>query len=118
MGNHVRRLYYCTISFSYSYAGSVFRVFFAVNASLTPQTWSSEHSTCALGKHSAGRNIGLAFPHHRQTTGEKAGSCDGGCASCPLAQSTGDSVHVPHTFFSCNKATSGLDWTQSLKLVG
>lgn len=85
MGNRVRRLYYCTISFSYSYAGSAFRVFFAVSASLTSQTLSSEHSTRALEKHSAGRNVGLAFPHHRQTTGEKAGSRDGGCASCPLA---------------------------------
>lgn len=95
MGNRVRRLYYYTISFSYSYAGSAFRVFFAVSASLTSQTLSSEHSTRALGKHSARRNIGLAFPHHRQTSGEKAGSCEKGCASCPLAQRTGDSVHAP-----------------------
>lgn len=45
--------------------------FFAVSASLTSQTLSSEHSICALGKHSTGRNVGLAFPQHQETAGEK-----------------------------------------------
>lgn len=45
--------------------------FFPVSASLTSQTLSSEHSICALGKHSAGRNAALAFPQRRQTAGEK-----------------------------------------------
>lgn len=51
--------------------GCWFVFFFAVSASFTSQTLSFEHSICALGKHSTGRNVGLAFPQRRETAGEK-----------------------------------------------
>lgn len=88
---------YITVQFPFAILLLALRLeyFFAVSASLTSQTLSSEYSTRALGKHSAGRNAGLAFPHRRQTTGGKAGSRGRGCTSCPLAQPTGDSVHAP-----------------------
>lgn len=76
MGNRVMRLYYYTISFSYSYSGSVHGVFFVAGASLTSHTLSSTCSAHSLGKHSATKSVGLAFLQCQQTTWEKAGSDD------------------------------------------
>lgn len=118
MGNRVMRLYYYTISFCYSYSGSVHRVFFVAGASLTSHTLSSTCSAHSLGKHSATKSVGLAFLQCQQTTCEKAGSDDRCYAFYPL-HSLQVIQYTLHTYvFDQKYGNLGLECTQGLKLLG